>query len=73
MAMASGPAANTQTEAHVHLSGFTAAVLEPAVEALLECLRDPQTHHKAIYEKYAERKFKRASKYVEAWFQEHDP
>lgn len=32
---------------------------------LLECCRSPQKHHTAVYEKYADRRFKKASTFVE--------
>ncbi|ANB12923.1 B-type cyclin CLB4 [Sugiyamaella lignohabitans] len=52
------------TSAHVYFSGYTAVQLNPAVEVLLECCEHPLEHHKAIYEKYSDRKFKRASLFV---------
>lgn len=33
---------------------------------MLECCENPQRHHQAIYDKYLDRRFKRASLYVEA-------
>lgn len=33
---------------------------------MLECCEDPQRHHQAIFEKYSDRRFKRAALYVEA-------
>lgn len=33
---------------------------------MLECCEDPNRHHHAIFEKYSDRRFKRASLYVEA-------
>lgn len=32
---------------------------------MLECCEHPQKHHAAVYDKYADRRYKRASKYVE--------
>lgn len=33
---------------------------------MMECCEIPRKHHAAIYEKYADRKFKRASLFAEA-------
>jgi len=33
---------------------------------MLDCCEDPQRHHQAIFDKYSDRRFKRASLYVEA-------
>jgi len=32
---------------------------------MLDCCQNQQTHHQAIYEKYVDRRFKRASLFVE--------
>jgi Cyclin len=36
------------------------------MNTMMECCEDPQRHHQAIFEKYSDRRFKRASLYVEA-------
>jgi len=36
------------------------------MSTMLECCEDAQRHHQAIFEKYSDRRFKRASLYVEA-------
>lgn len=33
---------------------------------MMECCEDPHRHHQAIFEKYSDRRFKRAALYVEA-------
>lgn len=33
---------------------------------MMECCEDPTRHHQAIFEKYSDRRFKRAALYVEA-------
>ena len=33
---------------------------------MLECCYQPQKHHLSIYEKYTDKRYKRASQYVEA-------
>ncbi|KAK7203131.1 cyclin-like protein [Myxozyma melibiosi] len=55
------------TDAHVYYSGFLLSQLRPAMNVLVECLRTPKDHHRAIYEKYSDRKFKKASLYVSEW------
>lgn len=35
---------------------------------MMECCEDPHRHHQAIFEKYSDRRFKRAALYVEAQF-----
>ena len=32
---------------------------------IFECCQNPRTHHAAVYEKYSDRRFKKASVYVE--------
>lgn len=51
--------------AHAHYSGYLYAQLVPVMSTMLECCEDPQRHHLAIYEKYSDRRFKRASTFVE--------
>lgn len=33
---------------------------------LLECCENPQKHHQAVFDKYSDRRYKRASLFVEA-------
>lgn len=58
-----------QTPAHTFYSGYTASQLEPLVQTLVECCENAKEHHNAIYEKYADRRYKRASTYVARWIQ----
>lgn len=37
------------------------------VEKLVECCENPKEHHNAIYEKYHDRRYKRASMFVANW------
>jgi G2/mitotic-specific cyclin 3/4 len=57
----------SQTSAHTFYSGYTASQLEPLVQTLVECCENPKSHHNAVYKKYADRRFKRASLYVANW------
>lgn len=50
---------------HIHYSGYTWAQIKPLVAMILECCRSPQKHHAAVYEKYSDRRFKKASTFVE--------
>lgn len=51
---------------HVHFSGYTYAQLRQLLQTMLECCEAPRKHHTAVFEKYADKRFKRASTYVEA-------
>ncbi|KAA8912863.1 cyclin-like protein [Sphaerosporella brunnea] len=61
------------TPAHTFYSGYTAAQLEPLVLTLVECCENPKIHHNAIYKKYADRRFKRASIFVANWMASEGP
>ena len=56
------------TEAHVFYSGYTEVQLRPLAEVLLQSCRNPTAHHKAIFEKYEERRFRRSSTFVQEYF-----
>ncbi|KAL9056037.1 MAG: hypothetical protein Q9162_003216 [Coniocarpon cinnabarinum] len=53
------------TKKHVHYSGYTYAQLRPLLLTMLSCCDDPRRHHAAIFDKYADKKFKRASTFVQ--------
>lgn len=53
------------SQAHVYYSNYTYAQLYSLVLLMVECCENPQKHHAAIYEKYMDKRFKRASVYVE--------
>ncbi|GMF46738.1 unnamed protein product [[Candida] boidinii] len=53
------------TEAHVFYSGYTESQLEPLADVLIDCCIDYKNHHKAIFDKYLERRFKRSSAFVQ--------
>jgi len=55
----------SQTPSHIHYSGFTYSQIRPLTELMLECCDVPQRHHLSIFEKYADKKFKNASKFVQ--------
>ncbi|RHZ67096.1 hypothetical protein CDV55_105334 [Aspergillus turcosus] len=56
----------TWTPAHVHYAGYTYSQLYPLVSLILECCEIPRKHHSAIFEKYTDKRFKRASLFAEA-------
>ncbi|KAF2470066.1 uncharacterized protein BDR25DRAFT_325782 [Lindgomyces ingoldianus] len=51
--------------AHVHYSGYTLQQLRQLVSVILECCENPQKHHAAVYDKYTDKRYKRASVFVE--------
>ncbi|KAJ9134597.1 G2/mitotic-specific cyclin-4 [Pleurostoma richardsiae] len=53
------------SHAHAHYSGYTWSQVKPLVAMLLECCQSPRKHHGAVYDKYCDRKFKRAAAFVE--------
>lgn len=57
------------TPHHVYYSNYTYAQLHPLLRMLLYCAENPLKHHAAVYEKYADKRYKRASQYVEVELQ----
>ncbi|KAI8625129.1 hypothetical protein F5Y19DRAFT_272937 [Xylariaceae sp. FL1651] len=53
------------TPSHVHYSGYTYNQLKPLVAMLLDCCRHARKHHSAVFEKYSDKRYRRASTYVE--------
>ncbi|CAZ82037.1 unnamed protein product [Tuber melanosporum] len=60
------------TPAHTFYSGYTASQLEPLIHTLVECCEKPKTHHGAVYDKFADRRYKRASLYVQNWMKNEE-
>ncbi|TVY73287.1 G2/mitotic-specific cyclin-4 [Lachnellula suecica] len=54
------------TPAHIYYSGYTWTQLRPLVSMMMECCENPLKHHSAVFEKYSDRRYKRASSFVEA-------
>lgn len=54
---------------HAHFSGYTYAQLRQLLQTILDCCEDPRKHHSAVFEKYADKRFKRSSTYVESQMQ----
>ncbi len=63
--LAADRADRPQSVAHTHYSGYTWSQLKSLVAVLFECCQNPKKHHQAVYEKYSDRRFKKASIYVE--------
>ncbi|KAJ8141195.1 hypothetical protein OY671_005625 [Metschnikowia pulcherrima] len=53
------------TELHVFYSGYTEEQLKPLARIFMEICSNAETTHKAIYEKYQERKYRRSSRFVQ--------
>lgn len=58
------------TEAHVYYTGYTAEQLLPLADILEECCISAETHHRTIFQKYSERRFKRSATYVQEYLHE---
>ncbi|KAK0260827.1 B-type cyclin [Friedmanniomyces endolithicus] len=52
------------SQAHVFYSNYTYAQLKQLLAAILECCEEPQRHHAAVFEKYMDKRYKRASTFV---------
>lgn len=53
------------SQAHVFYSGYTEEQLKPLAQLLVVACKDPVTTHKAIFEKYQERRFRRSATFVQ--------
>ncbi|EON64113.1 hypothetical protein W97_03343 [Coniosporium apollinis CBS 100218] len=51
--------------AHVYYSNYTLSQLRHLLSVMLECCEHPQKHHSAVYDKYADKRYKKASRFVE--------
>lgn len=56
------------TELHVFYSGYTEVQLIPLAEVLLSNCKNAKTNHKAIFEKYQDRRYRRSSLFVQDYF-----
>ena len=50
---------------HAHFSGYTYVQISTLLQVILECFENPRKHHSAVFDKYADKRYKRASSYVE--------
>ncbi|KAI0157653.1 hypothetical protein GGR57DRAFT_500603 [Xylariaceae sp. FL1272] len=53
------------TPSHVHYSGYTYSQLKPLVSMVLDCCHHARNHHSAVHDKYSDKRYRRASTYVE--------
>ena len=54
------------SKAHVYYSNYTFRQLHKLLWAMLECCQDAQKHHSAVFDKYMDKRYKRASTFVKA-------
>ena len=54
-----------QSQEHVYYSDYTFSQLQPLVTLIAECCEDPMTHHAAIFDKYQDKRYKKAAVYVQ--------
>lgn len=57
------------TELHTYYSGYTELQIRPLAERLVAACHAPRKHHKAIFEKYQEKRYRRSSLFVEEYLQ----
>jgi G2/mitotic-specific cyclin 3/4 len=54
------------TPAHVFYSNYTYSQLKQLLASIVQCCEEPQKHHAAVFEKYMDKRYKRASTFVNA-------
>lgn len=54
-----------QSPAHVYYSNYTYSQLFNLVLMIVECCEDARKHHCAIFDKYTDKRYKRASQFAE--------
>lgn len=55
------------SDMHVYFSGYTEDQLKPVVDIMVESCREPLVHHKSIFQKYTDERFKWVSLHVAEW------
>lgn len=53
------------TPAHVYYSNYTYSQLRHLLAVMVECCEDPLKHHAAVFDKYQDKRYKRASHFVQ--------
>ena len=53
------------SQAHVYYSNYTLSQLRRLLQAILDCCGNPHLHHAAVFDKYTDKRYKRASTFVE--------
>ena len=56
----------TWSPKHVYYARYTYSQLRPLLLTMLSCCEDPFKHHPAVFEKYGDKRFKRASLFVQS-------
>ena len=49
----------------MYYSQYTYSQLHSLLQLMFECCENPQKHHAAIFDKYTDKRYKRASQFVE--------
>lgn len=55
-----------QSPAHVYYANYTYSQLFNLILLIVECCEDARKHHCAIYDKYIDKRYKRASQFAES-------
>ena len=55
-----------QSPAHVYYANYTYTQLFSLILLMVECCEDARKHHCAIFDKYTDKRYKRASQFAEA-------
>ena len=55
-----------QSTEHVYFSNYTYSQLHSLVLLIIECCDQPHKHHASIFDKYGDKRFKRASHFVQS-------
>ena len=55
-----------QSPAHVYYANYTYTQLFNLILLMVECCEDARKHHCAIFDKYTDKRYKRASQFAEA-------
>ena len=58
-----------QSPAHVYYSNYTYAQLFSLLLLMIECCEDARKHHCAVFDKYTDKRYKRASQFCEGEMQ----
>lgn len=56
----------TQSLAHVYYANYTYSQLFNLILLMVECCEDARKHHCAIFDKYTDKRYKRASHFAES-------
>ncbi|KAL1297743.1 hypothetical protein AAFC00_006282 [Neodothiora populina] len=52
------------TSGHVYYSNYTYSQMRHLLATIVDCCEEPEKHHNAVFQKYTDRRFKRASLFV---------